>query len=443
MKRTSLWISLIGLLLCVSSCESFEPRNDHSPFSMGSRLRHISGPILSVQNQTNITDQVLNKALLAELSFYTLERFPKRALEAAGAHVRLIANSHKLWQPVAKALAGVRFRQLDRPELTLRSITDQTGQQDLYKSFRTALPAGVTAAFDLVRQQSSRQPRRWSVLLHRRRDHKFSLALETHSWDQDSSQVQTETMIFEDVRGQRLSFLVLVPGPIDYHPVSLAIIVTIKQAPVLGEQGFRDFRKRLAGCRRDLRQASPGWPLQALEAKSNAIEISKHTIRALSRPDQRRVVLAGMAQRLGANLMEDMILTAHKSVVARLAADTLSLIPTMPASAEASTWAWSLENIAYKAMGEMWTKDKIPAEIESVFVRHAGALAWLPSLFIELIEASSGLDDMRQRILSKNQELLSSPSPNIRLQAYDWLKIRGRAPQGYDPLETQKESRGQ
>jgi hypothetical protein len=44
-------------------------------------------------------------------------------------------------------------------------------------------------------------------------------------------------------------------------------------------------------------------------------------------------------------------------------------------------------------------------------------------------------------VIAENLSYLEDASPSARVRAYDWLRTRGRAPAGYDPLGTIKERR--
>jgi len=74
-------------------------------------------------------------------------------------------------------------------------------------------------------------------------------------------------------------------------------------------------------------------------------------------------------------------------------------------------------------------------------VRRAGELGRYPDMVLEVLAASTAPADLEQRFLAENLIFLEDAHPAARVRAYDWLRARGAAPAGYDPLATREERR--
>lgn len=413
---------------------------------MSTQLRHIAGPILSTSNIIQPSPKALNESLLVELTFHSLEKFPKGALNIAGPKTRLVANTDKLWLPTTSSLAGLRSKRVDNPEGELDLFNSQFGRHKQFPRLESVVPKGVTVAFDLARSTNEASPKwnepehRWTVLVHRHGQNKdlISIALEAPGKSADTAFPVMETLIFDDMEGPNLGFLLLVPGPIDESSLSLAITLTLRSPPAPGDPGFRSFRRRVARCKKDLVELELDERKDVRRSTPRAVDFSKYLIEGLTKASKQRIVLNSLAEDLQANLVGEMALAGEDPVVRDLAKRTLTLIRTMPAKASPEEWAWELEKQALTVLENMWIEDKLPMGLRAVFANYAGALAWQTSLFIELAEECRNLNELQIGIRLKNKELLDDASPNIRLQAYEWLKSRGLAPKDYDPLQKEK-----
>lgn len=435
------------LAVALSGCAS-NPAIKPEPESlrMSTGIRHIAGPILSTKNLIQPSPKALNEALLVELTFHSLERFPKDALEIAGPKTRLVANTDKLWLPTTSSFAGVRSKRVADPGGELDLFNSQFGRHKKFPSLETVVPKGVTVAFDLKRSSSeasvqwNEPEHRWTVLVHRHGQNKdlISIALEAPGNNSETAFPVMETLVFEDMQGPNLGFLILVPGPIDESSLSLAVTLTLRAPPAPGDPSFRSFRRRVARCRKDLVELELDAVKDERRSSPRPIEFSKYLIEGLTKASKQRIVLTSMAEDLQATLVGEVALTGSDPVVRSLAEKTLALIRTMPATATPEEWAWEFEKQALTVLEDLWIEDKLPMSLRAVFANYAGALAWQTSLFIELADDCRDLNELQIGIRAKNKELLDDASPNIRLQAYDWLKSRGLAPKDYDPLAQEK-----
>lgn len=448
MDRNRLFFAA-ALLVAFSGCAHTSVKKaEPETLKMSTGLRHIAGPILSTSNIIKPSAKALNESLLIELTFHSLEKFPKGALEIAGPKTRLVANTDKLWLPTTSSLAGLRSKRVDNPEGELDLFNSQYGRNRQFPTLESVAPKGVTVAFDLTRSTNeaslkwNEPEHRWTVLVHRHGKNRdlISIALEAPGNAAEASFPVTETLIFEDMEGPNLGFLILLPGPIDESSLSLAVTLTLRSPPAPGDPSFRSFRRRVARCKKDLVDLELDEVTDQRRSAPRSVDFSKYLIEGLTKASKQRIVLSSLADDLQASLVGEIALAGEDPVVRDLASKTLRLIRSMPATASPEEWAWELEKQALTVLETRWIEDKLSMGLRAVFANYAGALAWQTSLFIELADDCRDLNELQIGIRAKNKELLDDASPNIRLQAYEWLKSRGLAPKDYDPLKKEKET---
>jgi hypothetical protein len=83
----------------------------------------------------------------------------------------------------------------------------------------------------------------------------------------------------------------------------------------------------------------------------------------------------------------------------------------------------------------------LPPELRAVLTIYAGEPARHGGSLDDIAHQSTSRQDLENRLTAENLVFLTDASPASRVRAYDWLKARGLAPAGFDPLGPAKERR--
>ena len=177
-------------------------------------------------------------------------------------------------------------------------------------------------------------------------------------------------------------------------------------------------------------------------------------IGGLARESRRRASLVFLAGETRARLCEDAALVADAPALAALVdAFSTQVNPspsTRPASGPASMPAvrpssdeigWLLDRATFLTLGKMLGESKIPPELASVLMSYAGEAGRHAASVEEIRRGMGTRAEFENRIMAENMIFLEDNSPASRVRAYDWLKARGKAPVGFDPLGPARERR--
>jgi hypothetical protein len=83
----------------------------------------------------------------------------------------------------------------------------------------------------------------------------------------------------------------------------------------------------------------------------------------------------------------------------------------------------------------------LPPELKAVLTVYAGEPARHSGSLDEIAQQSTSRQDLENRLTAENLVFLTDSSPASRVRAFDWLKARGLAPAGFDPLGSGKQRR--
>ncbi len=156
---------------------------------------------------------------------------------------------------------------------------------------------------------------------------------------------------------------------------------------------------------------------------------------SLSRPGSPRAALVYLSDQAAAPTCGDMALVADEPILARFAAAVHTKAESAGAI-EKQSLAWILEQSAYELMTQLSTDGKLPPELSSVLILHAGEAGRHADALTEALHGDSSTQDLVSRIVTQNYIFLEDSSPAARVRAFDWLGTIGRAPASYDPLST-------
>jgi hypothetical protein len=159
-------------------------------------------------------------------------------------------------------------------------------------------------------------------------------------------------------------------------------------------------------------------------------------LQAMDEPGFRRASLIYLATETGAEVCEDCALVADDAALAQLAQQAHERVSATAAATQptSESLGWTLDTAALSLMGQLQSDDKLPPELQSVLLRHAGQAALGVGAVQELLASAKGRSDFEQRVQAENLVALEDSSPAARVRAFDWLTARGKAPADYDPL---------
>jgi len=102
---------------------------------------------------------------------------------------------------------------------------------------------------------------------------------------------------------------------------------------------------------------------------------------------------------------------------------------------------WTLERMSYGLLATILSSDQATPELEAILVRHTGQVGRHVSTLEELTANAADIDEFQSNLVRENFIFMEDISPAARNRAFEWLKARGKAPDGYDPLAPLKERR--
>ena len=111
------------------------------------------------------------------------------------------------------------------------------------------------------------------------------------------------------------------------------------------------------------------------------------------------------------------------------------------AASRAAYQTWRLEKMALDHYLENLNRQETTPELEGIVAMHIGEPAHRISSLEDILAKAEDLASLRTLIYYENLWFLDDPTPSARVNAYDWLASRDRAPEGYDPLAPFEERR--
>ena len=93
------------------------------------------------------------------------------------------------------------------------------------------------------------------------------------------------------------------------------------------------------------------------------------------------------------------------------------------------------------APGNGATSTPLPPELKAVLTVYAGEPGRHGGSLDDIAKQATSRQDLENRLTAENLVFLTDASPSSRVRAFDWLKARGLAPAGYDPMGTGKQRR--
>lgn len=484
----SVTFAIVSSLLILSGCTT-GPKQMNIASSLPPlkyELKYSSEPPRSVSIPVKVIALRAEDSLAVTVTFIAARQFPVDFLTAAELQTSMITvfPADKFVTPVARLTKGTKMGSIEDASQFIARSTDQDQNPNaavLLHRFTGVLPPEITASFQLVESSpvGSQPPEGIEIQICQR-----SIALEdleakplnvpsleialiasgrlkpeTKLID-ESSEVESDSETDEDLdlHGEVLrvtetiflkprpfekrdQFTIILPSPFDtVENIMFAIVVDVKPSPAEGSSGSAIHAFSFNECMMQLSHMdSPGRSAGAAESGAEWAGY-ENALRALRSPLNQRQALLYLAEQTHASLVEDIALSGTDMIIRRLSqAITNNYLSGLITSS--TSLGWSLERTTYSLLITLLSSDQELPELEAILIRHTGQVGRHVSTLEELTANANDIDEFQSLLVRENFIYLEDISPAARTRAFEWLKARNQAPDGYDPLASLKERR--
>jgi hypothetical protein len=408
-----------------------------------------------------------------------LEDMPAVSLDPIESHTKMILTSpsENAIEPVTHLTRGSRIGYIQDAEKFINGFADNKVENNNipFQQFQGILVYGVTTSFKFFESKAinSEQPEGFGLWIYlgaqvkekTASDISQEIAVVTNgkpkkkiNIDQENNQKEdkqitepneneqeqqiTETVLIGDFSIEvNKPIGIIVPSPFnDSQAKAFAVTIEVSPPPDEGTSQssiYADFFKELIERLRKNEVYRKSSQINKSDTTFLGIDES---IQALRFPTNRRGALLYLSQQTKSSLVEDIALSGTTNILENLSNNVIKEYSS-GSYKDIQSLGWMLERSAYKVLVEMLPSDKTVPELESVLVRHTGEVGRHISSLEELAAASSGIEDLENRLIKENLIYLEDMSPASRTRAYEWLAAIKKAPDGYNPLASLKERR--
>ncbi len=162
-------------------------------------------------------------------------------------------------------------------------------------------------------------------------------------------------------------------------------------------------------------------------------------VESLETPRQRRSLLVNLAERSGASLTYDVVLSIPDDLVDDLAHALDTQVESEGLPQDDAALGWLLERTTLRLLDALPEKHPAASACRAVIGLRTGALAYRRGLLSDLVDRAPDLVVFQQGVLDENRVLLDDRDPIGRVRAHAWLAARDEAPPGFDPLASRVE----
>ena len=454
-------------VLCLASCASTpEPEPFHATDVTIETIHFLGFPLSGPRGGMALSTSA-DEALSLSVHLFALAVIPETLLESVGAHARLIMSTLEDFPLLAAPwlTSGSRAGPLSDANAFMETLTSgRYGECVPMVSLRAALPSGVTAVFmgrDPVpgMRGGFSQPFERTVAVYCYRPigkdpFQFAIALEDLVYvaqeEDEPGLMEEETQYTppepdlvreilvggQDVPSGVRAVAIIVPSPFDEAPAgALAFVFEFFPAPEAQAPEREAHEAAFKRCIADLStsgSATEGYSEIIVPGRSGWEGYSA-TLRALASPDEQRMALAFAAREVYALLMEDIAMSMRDDQVAKLASSVVESADKYRLK-EDEKIAWMLESMALKHYLDALNRLETTPELEGIVAMHIGEPSRRIASLEEILARARDMKTFGTLVYYENLRFLDDPSPSARVNAYDWLVARDRAPEGYDPL---------
>jgi hypothetical protein len=171
------------------------------------------------------------------------------------------------------------------------------------------------------------------------------------------------------------------------------------------------------------------------DAAALELAAQSSTMQQLVYVEDRRLLLFGIASGQRAEICLDFLLCADAAAIGRLLDGIHGAVPS-GSSARSLLDRESLRALLPRLEGE-----ELPPEQRWFLLRTCGAVGRDASTLQDVLSAATDTEDLQERLRVENLDILRESDPTARVYAFEWLRARGAAPDGFDPLGDPTERR--
>jgi hypothetical protein len=461
--RSIIWtiVTLIAPIVagCRTGANQPEAQSLAPPAVAQTRVTYFSGSPLSGPTTRQIASTKAEDTLAVKVTFVALAKMPTdSALEPLTSRSRLVAATS----------GGVPVLATGRLTQTARIATTQPdlGVSAEISSEAGALPIGATAVFVTGDAGSTDFSNRRRVEIALRRPStapsvEIALAVgdfvtpappeaaKTEEADRatlpqappaQKPEFQREMTLLDPIPVTDATSIVLVVPFRFTGGNGRAVAAIIELSPGADTPEQRDALAHVSEeLKRSSEQAAKRPDVAPLESSEWAS--MRGAVESLYWPERRRSALVFLSNQTGARICEDVALVADDATLARMCEPIVTRVNDDPLLHTREALGWLLDQSSFKLLAESLAGGKMPPELEAVLTQHAGEAGRHAGSLDEVMRGTGNRQDLENKLTAENFIFLEDSSPASRVRAFDWLRARGRAPAGYEPLGNMKDRR--
>jgi hypothetical protein len=429
----------------------------------GIELAHFSGSALSGPTTQPVQAIGADQAWLVDVSIYAMERMPRAAMRSVGTQARLIVATQggEPVLPSTELAAASRCGFGAEAEAFVSALdSGALGRTTKIGAQRGAMLPGLALAArttDPGAQDDSSGPWRGVVVSRPAApsgDLELALVMQDlvapAPADVDAAEVaQRPAPILQ----RELALMDRSP-PLSTDGATAAFVVPLRMAGGAAEAVAAIVRVRPSPSAQDADEVyaeSMREVAQSIErerAQAHVVprglddaQSYRAALDALAYPANRRRSMAYLADQTGAPICLDVALVADDAALEELSSHIREATAAPQATGDRAALGWALDRAALALLAARSGAERAPPELAAVLVAHAGEAGRHAGSMEEVQGSAATRQDLEARLVAENYVFLEDNSPASRVRAYDWLLARGRAPEGYDPLASNRERR--
>lgn len=448
-RDRTVWLLVLAAQL--AGCCGGEPveRPPLAPPRASTAVRYAAGSPLGAGG-SSVEPGTAANALEIRVTFFALEQLPEEVLGSLASQTRLTVNpvEEKPLLAAGTLAAQGRAGPLADARAFAEELAAHGGRVTRFADLRAALPEGVTATFESVRDgdaggaaaaSGACEPLHERFAVHVFRDAgptagAIEIALEIEDSHPAACSEGAPVRLRPDRELSCLErrgpgvFALVVRSP--FHGDAAGAVAAIVEVRLADAPIGAAHADAFAACAGDLareavvaRQRRSRWE----RPRTTPTPTAASSLEGLRDSSTRRATLIALARGGHATVAEEVALTGSEELVGHAA------------RAVTAADGWIVERAAIGALRSVPGGEEPPAELAAIIARRAGAATW--GTFFALAERAASLEALEELLVAENEDLLEDASPAIRVRAFEWLGQRGATPKGFDPLGPSAERR--
>lgn len=400
----------------------------------------LSGPLgQSVQQVDLATAWSIRANVIA------VKTLPIPGFDPIGPLARLIINDggFDLIAPSSRLTYSARVRVLKPREAFDATGSDPSLKVDLGALLANVAP-GTAAAFNIAQPSDSiDSPRRQRIIVEiDRAKGEDGYNLSVTSIDRQSPgalQLVREMLVIHRIPGapNQDHFALAVPMTFAASQAAGVVIdISIDTHPP-DARSIAELKTKL-----DASAARVAEKLKAPPQNSADLDVSAALDSVARSNDNPRATLTYLSQLTGAGLSESVALVADKQLLSLISKAIREAIPRL-AVRDRQTVGWMLDRATIKTISSL--KEDQAAQmlppVKGALETFAGQAGYELDVLQSLADKSTSSSDFYNHLVAEHLIYLEDNSAAARVRAFDWLRARGAAPAGYDPLASNRARR--